>query len=107
MTTSVDASTIRDLARRLGEASGPFSRVILFGSHARGSAHPGSDLDFLVIQPGVTNGGAEAGRLRAAVYDCRLPMDIVVISEEQAANPTSLVVAEGLAEGIVLHERAA
>ena len=107
MSVTVEFFTIREVARRIGVAAGPSSRVLLFGSHARGEARHDSDLDFLVVQPGVADRGAEAGRLRAAVYDYRLPMDILVIGEADIANPSSPVVAEGLASGIVLYEHAA
>ena len=107
MSTTTADSAIREIARRLGDAAGPSARVILFGSHATGHARPHSDLDFLVIQPAVTDAGAEAGRLRAAVYDCRLPMDIIVIGEAEAADPSSSVIADGLLTGVVLYGHAA
>ena len=104
---TVAISDIREVARRIGDAAGPSARVILFGSHATGNARPDSDLDFLVIQPSVADPGSEAGRLRAVVYDCRLPMDIVVIGEAEAADPLSPAVASGLATGVVLYGHAA
>lgn len=39
--------------RNMLEAAPPETRVILFGSHARGEANEHSDLDFLVIEPSV------------------------------------------------------
>ncbi|MBF0155154.1 MAG: nucleotidyltransferase domain-containing protein, partial [Magnetococcales bacterium] len=45
----IDSETIRIAGRLLSEAAGE-SRVILFGSYARGDAGEGSDLDFLVIK---------------------------------------------------------
>jgi predicted nucleotidyltransferase len=42
---------IHRCAKSLLEASPPGTQVVLFGSRARGDARPGSDLDFLVIQP--------------------------------------------------------
>lgn len=41
---------IRDLGREIGGRFNP-QRVILFGSHARGTAHRDSDVDILVIMP--------------------------------------------------------
>lgn len=41
---------IAEAGRRLAEAA-PDAKVILFGSHARGNARPGSDLDLLVVEP--------------------------------------------------------
>jgi predicted nucleotidyltransferase len=48
--TMIDATLAQEAGRRLTQAA-PGARVILFGSHARGDADSGSDLDFLVVEP--------------------------------------------------------
>ncbi len=48
-----DDAVIHEAGRRMLQAAPPGSRVILFGSHARGEASEHSDLDFLVIEPTV------------------------------------------------------
>ena len=53
---------IAEAGRRLCKAAPPGTRVILFGSHARGQAGRHSDLDFLVIEPEVENTVAESVR---------------------------------------------
>jgi predicted nucleotidyltransferase len=40
---------LQEITRRIVAAANPV-KVILFGSQARGIAHPGSDLDLLVIE---------------------------------------------------------
>jgi predicted nucleotidyltransferase len=40
---------LREIVRRIRAAGDPL-KIILFGSHARGDAGPGSDLDILVIE---------------------------------------------------------
>jgi uncharacterized protein len=60
--------------------------VILFGSHARGEAHPNSDIDFLVIEPVVEDRQTEWNRLRRALGDIEAPVDIVVLDEALAAR---------------------
>ena len=40
---------LREIVRRIREAGDPL-RIILFGSHARGDAAPGSDIDILVVE---------------------------------------------------------
>jgi predicted nucleotidyltransferase len=49
----VNESMIQEAGRRLADAAGSDAQVILFGSHARGDAGPGSDLDLMVIEPEV------------------------------------------------------
>ena len=68
-----DESNIREVGRRLA-VEAPNARVVLFGSHARGSATPRSDIDVLVIEPEVENTALEMMR---AVSDLRLPVEIV------------------------------
>jgi uncharacterized protein len=78
----IDEALIAEAGRRLSEAA-PESRVILFGSHARGGGGPHSDLDFLVIEPSVENPANESVRLRRKLRDLLVPMDIVVVSERE------------------------
>jgi len=84
-------------------------RIILFGSHARGDADENSDLDFLVIEPKVTNKSQEMIRLRRALRPLRIPADILVISEEEVnewGHLPGTTLYWALQEGKVLHEAA-
>lgn len=78
-----DESLIAEAGRRLSEAA-PHARVILFGSHARGDARPGSDLDLLVVEPGLKSRRDEFVRLREALGAMSVPIDLVVVSSEHA-----------------------
>lgn len=82
----VDQTTISEAARRLIDASPPRTRVVLFGSHARGTAGKHSDLDFLVIEPEVEHPGAESVRLRRALGDLVVSADIIVVSEQRVGE---------------------
>jgi predicted nucleotidyltransferase len=98
---------IERAAQTLAETAGSHARVILFGSHARGEARAGSDLDFLVIEPDVPDQHAEMVRLRSALHGFRRPIDVLVYSEAQVeewgeAPGTALYAA--LTEGRVLVE---
>jgi predicted nucleotidyltransferase len=96
---------IEDAGRRLAEAAGSPVRVILFGSHARGDAGPGSDLDFVVIEPHVASRHAEMVRLRRALRGLRMPIDVLVYSDEQVQEWSSVpgtVLHAALNEGRVL-----
>ena len=86
-------------------AAPPRSRVILFGSHARGQAGVHSDLDFLVIEPAVERTGAESVRLRRALSGIAAAIDVVVLSEEIAqrrAKVPGTMVDRALREGRVI-----
>ncbi|HEX3509673.1 MAG TPA: nucleotidyltransferase domain-containing protein [Solirubrobacteraceae bacterium] len=77
-----DDALISEAARRL-QAAAPESRVLLFGSYARGEAGPDSDLDFLVIEPVVDDPAEESVRLRGALTGLHLFADVVVASERE------------------------
>jgi predicted nucleotidyltransferase len=81
-----DDSVIEEAGRRILEAAPPNSRVILFGSHARGDAGEHSDLDFLVIEPEVENAARESVRLRHTLDGMLVAADVIVVSEEKAAE---------------------
>ncbi len=88
MTAKALKNTIIEQATQALLAAAPAgSRVILFGSHARGLAREDSDLDFLVVEPNVVNRFTESVRLRKSVDQAlggiAQPMDVIVIDREQ------------------------
>jgi len=101
----IDDAVIEDAGRRLMAAAGSPSRVVLFGSRARGGARDDSDLDFLVIEAHVESKLDEMVRLRDALPPLGVPVDVVVVSEEEAARrelvPSTLV-HRALREGRIL-----
>jgi predicted nucleotidyltransferase len=99
-----DEANIREVGRRLA-VEAPNAQVVLFGSHARGSATSRSDIDVLVIEPEVENTALESVRLMRAVGDLRLPVEIVVVSEREAdewRDVRGSLVHAALSEGRVL-----
>jgi predicted nucleotidyltransferase len=74
--------TIRQAAEMLLAAAAPGSRVILFGSYARGQAGPRSDLDFLVVEPGIDSEFDEMVRLGKVLAHLGVAVDVLVASEE-------------------------
>ncbi|HEX6665523.1 MAG TPA: nucleotidyltransferase domain-containing protein [Solirubrobacterales bacterium] len=79
----VDDSLIAEAGARLATAA-PNSRVILFGSYARGEADLGSDVDFLVVEPDVQDEAGESVRLMRELRDLRIPVDVVVVGQAYA-----------------------
>jgi uncharacterized protein len=77
MATIAEETLIAEAGRRLAEAA-PDARVILFGSRARGEARPGSDLDLLVIEPELRSRRDEFVRLRNALGEVGVPVDLIV-----------------------------
>ena len=61
-------------------------RVILFGSAARGTAGPQSDLDVLVIKRGVTSRRQLAQAIYRALVGIRASVDVVVVTPEDVAS---------------------
>ena len=89
----------------LAKSAPPRARVILFGSRARGDSRPGSDLDFLVIEPEVERPRAESARLRCALLDIEAPIDVIVVSSRHAekwGGVEGTLVHAALVEGRVL-----
>ena len=87
---------IAEAGRRLAEAA-PDAQVILFGSHARGNARPGSDLDLLVVEPGLSSRADEFVRLREALGAMGVPIDLIVVSTEHVQR-------WGSVQGTLMHE---
>ncbi len=78
----IDEQTLQEVVKRIVAAAQP-SRVILFGSHGRGDADAGSDLDLMVIEPQVVDKYREMIRLRKAVGHIGVGVDVLVYSEAE------------------------
>lgn len=86
-------------------------KIIMFGSHARGTARADSDLDFLVVEDGPFNAQrsrrAEMTRLWNIMFDYFIPIDFLVFTPqeiEQWKNTKNHVIAHALREGRILYE---
>jgi uncharacterized protein len=99
-----DEELIAEATHRLAQAA-PDAQVILFGSRARGEGRADSDLDLLVIEPDLKSRRAEFVRLREALGDLGVPIDLVVIGAEYAEQRSEVpgsMVNEALERGRVL-----
>lgn len=83
--TELDA-LVSDFARALSRRI-RVDRILLFGSHARGDAGPGSDIDLLVISPDF---GRDVLRdmvlLRECLPDRTVDIDTIARTPEQVAS---------------------
>jgi len=101
------ASTLQKIVKRLVARFGP-DQIILFGSHARGTAHADSDLDLLVILPITGSKRAKQVEMRVALRDFDVPKDIIVATPEEIARRRNIVgtlIHPALREGKVLYVR--
>lgn len=83
-------------------------RVILFGSHARGSATARSDVDLLVVLSDVHDKREVTVAIRQALGDLPVAKDIVVTTPDEIACRGRLVgtmLRAALREGKVVYER--
>lgn len=100
------AQKLEHAVAMLREMTNP-KRIILFGSHARGEADAGSDVDLMVVTPHVENRVAETVRLSRALRTLRLPLDLVVVSESMfrdRSGAPGTVYFEAATEGKVVYE---
>jgi predicted nucleotidyltransferase len=87
-------------------------RIVLFGSHARGTAGPDSDVDLLIVEDEPFGPGRsrrrELANLCQLLARFRVPKDILLFTSaevEQWKDSQNHVVAQALREGKVLHAR--
>lgn len=101
---------IRAMARTIVERFEP-ERIILFGSHARGTAGPDSDVDLLVVMPVQGSKRDQAVKIRSALIGTpvdRFPMDLIVTTPEDFAwrkDIAGTIERPAVREGKVLYVR--
>ena len=88
MTVSED--TLQRIVGRIVQMAQP-DRVILFGSAAMGTMTSDSDLDLLVVESQVSNTRQESIRLRAALEDVPLPVDVIVMSRQRFEESKNVI----------------
>jgi len=113
MKTKVDlvnpkVQAIMDKLRSRFEAMyGPrLERMILYGSHARGDAESGSDIDVLVVLKGSVNSGEEISRTGAIITEFSLDygevISCVFIGAEQFVHRNGPLLRNVRKEGIAV-----
>jgi len=72
---------IRQMVRRIATQFHP-DKVILFGSHARGTAGPDSDVDILVVMPVSGSKREKAIEIAVALHDVPVAKDVIVVTPD-------------------------
>ncbi len=106
----IDETEIQFAARRIGMAARQPARVILFGSHARGSADKDSDVDLLVVEEHFDDKAAEYLRLREAMGTLPAGVDLLLLSRhdfDRRSQVKGTLAYRAKQEGRVLYDTAA
>jgi uncharacterized protein len=81
---TVSIVEIRRVALEIARSASHPTSVTLFGSYARGTAGPSSDIDLMVVEEGLRDWATESVRLRRLVRQAptllHQPVDLVVMS---------------------------
>lgn len=103
----LDRKALGDVVQRIVKAARP-SRIILFGSAARGAMGPNSDVDLLIVQDGADSLDVTA-RIYDELYGVGVAVDAVVVTPEDVerfGDSHPLVIKSALREGRVVYEAA-
>jgi uncharacterized protein len=98
---------IQEIVSRVRHGFSP-EKIVLFGSLARGTARPDSDVDLLVVLSKVEDKRQSAISIRRALSDLPVGKDIIVATEDeilQRGHLVGSVIREALREGKTLYER--
>lgn len=105
----MNSKDIYDIIRNTVQACLPGSRVLLFGSRARGQSHRHSDYDLLIITPKTFTPQEKinwSSKLdRAIVGAIHAPVDILLNSEEEVRQKQELpghIIRSAVREGLTL-----
>ena len=109
MTKEAAQQTIEKMVHRIVERFGP-EKIILFGSHACGTAGPDSDADLLVVMPVEGSKRERAVEIDLALAGMGLPKDVIVVTPEEVEryrDTVGSIIYPAVHEGAVLYERVA
>ena len=90
MTDKVTEQAIEMMVERLVDRFDP-DQIILFGSQARGTAGPGSDVDLLVIMSVTGSKRARQLEMRMALHDIAVPKDIILATPDEVVRRRDIV----------------
>jgi uncharacterized protein len=99
---------LNEAVRRILAVVNP-RRIILFGSAARGTMGPDSDMDLLIVMPDGSHRRKTSVEIYRALRGIGLPKDVIVVTEQDVLtyrNNPSLIVKPAMDEGKVLYAAA-
>lgn len=100
-------SAIDEMVRRIVERFQP-ECVILFGSYARGTAGPDSDVDLLVVTRSAATKRRLTAEIHAALAGVGVAKDVMVVTPQEVERFRDIpgtILWPALREGRVLYER--
>jgi uncharacterized protein len=109
MKTVKTQEIINKMVRRIVNKFDPV-QVVLFGSFARGTAGPDSDVDLLVVMPVEGSRDEKCVEIRLALRGMGLSKDIVLVTPEEVhkyRNIIGTIIYPAFREGKILYERSA
>lgn len=103
--TSLAPRVLTDIIARVVAAARP-QKIILFGSAARGTMGPHSDVDLLVVKGGKFDRGKVTTAIYRHLYGADSAVDVVVVTPEEVEryrDTPCLVIYPALREGRVVY----
>jgi predicted nucleotidyltransferase len=104
-TGAVAPDVLDEIIRRIVEVAKP-EKIIMFGSAARGTMGPNSDVDLLVVKAGDFHRGKLTETIYMNMFGVGQAVDVVVVKPddiERYGNSHALVIAPALREGKVIY----
>ncbi len=103
----VTAEKVEAAVRKIIEVAKP-TKLIIFGSYVMDEVDFNSDVDFLIISGDeVRNARKESVRIRRALRDINMPMDILVVPKQkwnELKDEPGMIYREALRKGKVVYE---
>lgn len=101
----VAPDVLKDIVARVVAAAKP-EKIILFGSAARGTMGPNSDVDLLVIKAGKYDKWRMTDTIRHGFYGVEAAIDVIVVTPEEVEEYRDcpyVVICPALREGRVIY----
>ena len=102
-------TAIRRMTNRIAKRFKP-DKIVLFGSHARGTAGLDSDVDLLVVMQLTSTRRHQATAIDKSLMGIKMPVDVIVVTPEdveRCKDQVGSIIRPAMREGKVVYERQA